>query len=69
MWCRKGVVLTETQQEGLCALFIGKDVKAAFFDIDDNKAPGPDGYTSCLFKEAWPCIRNDIIDDVLNFFQ
>ena len=53
----------------MCAPFTGEDVKAAFFDIEDNKALGPDGYTSCFFKEAWPCIGNDIINVVLNFFQ
>nr|GFC11832.1 RNA-directed DNA polymerase, eukaryota, reverse transcriptase zinc-binding domain protein [Tanacetum cinerariifolium] len=28
-------------------------IKAAMFDINDNKAPGPNGYTSKFFKKAW----------------
>lgn len=43
--------------------------KLLFFYIDDNKVHGPDGYTSFFFKEAWSCIGDDLIVDVLNFFQ
>lgn len=37
--------------------------------IDDNKSPGPDGYNSKFFKEAWPCIGEDVSQAILNFFQ
>ncbi|KAK4382281.1 hypothetical protein Sango_2887200 [Sesamum angolense] len=30
------------------------EVKEAFFDIDVESAPGPDGYTSAFFRNAWP---------------
>nr|GEU33226.1 hypothetical protein [Tanacetum cinerariifolium] len=30
-----------------------EEIKAAMFSIDDNKAPGPDGYTAKFFKKAW----------------
>nr|GEU35941.1 RNA-directed DNA polymerase, eukaryota, reverse transcriptase zinc-binding domain protein [Tanacetum cinerariifolium] len=33
-----------------------KEVKDALFDIGDNKALGPDGYTALFFKKAWPVI-------------
>ncbi|XP_010670394.1 uncharacterized protein LOC104887462 [Beta vulgaris subsp. vulgaris] len=49
--------------------FPGEDVKRAIFDIEDNKASGPDGYSSCFFKEAWPCSGGDVIEAILNFFQ
>ncbi|GKA40664.1 hypothetical protein Tco_0733257 [Tanacetum coccineum] len=30
-----------------------EEIKHAMFDIDNNKAPGPDGYSSKFFKQAW----------------
>nr|GEY07351.1 hypothetical protein [Tanacetum cinerariifolium] len=30
-----------------------EEIKEAMFGIGDNKAPGPDGYTSSFFKKAW----------------
>ncbi|KAL0290489.1 UNVERIFIED_CONTAM: hypothetical protein Scaly_2668800 [Sesamum calycinum] len=36
------------------------DIKDAFFAIDEDSAPGPDGYTSAFFKSAWPVIGHDI---------
>ncbi|GJR98076.1 hypothetical protein Tco_0270250 [Tanacetum coccineum] len=38
-----------------------KEVKDAMFDIGDNKAPGPNGYTALFFKKAWPIISNDVM--------
>nr|GEY36281.1 RNA-directed DNA polymerase, eukaryota, reverse transcriptase zinc-binding domain protein [Tanacetum cinerariifolium] len=33
-----------------------KEIKEALFDIGDNKSPGPDGYSSVFFKNAWDII-------------
>ncbi|KAK1413813.1 hypothetical protein QVD17_29549 [Tagetes erecta] len=35
------------------------EVKAAMFDIDDDKAPGPDGYSAKFFKAAWSVVGNE----------
>ncbi|KAL0285312.1 UNVERIFIED_CONTAM: hypothetical protein Sradi_7176300 [Sesamum radiatum] len=45
------------------------EVKEAFFDISEDSAPGPDGYTSAFFKAAWPVIGGDISAAVVEFFQ
>ncbi|KAL0367283.1 UNVERIFIED_CONTAM: hypothetical protein Sradi_3618400 [Sesamum radiatum] len=37
------------------------EIKAAFFDISEESAPGPDGYTSAFFKAAWPEIGNEVV--------
>ncbi|GJX12064.1 hypothetical protein Tco_0201923 [Tanacetum coccineum] len=37
-----------------------EEIKAAIFDIDDNKAPGPDGYTSKFFKKSWNVVKKDV---------
>ncbi|GKE70792.1 RNA-directed DNA polymerase, eukaryota, reverse transcriptase zinc-binding domain protein [Tanacetum coccineum] len=55
------------------ALYMFRDVsndeiKAALFDIDDNKAPGPDGFTSRFFKASWEIIGKDFCYAIKEFF-
>ncbi|KAK4390427.1 hypothetical protein Sango_2106000 [Sesamum angolense] len=45
------------------------EVKAAVFHISDNKAPGPDGYTSCFFKNAWNIVGDLVCRVVMDFFR
>ncbi|KAL0289825.1 UNVERIFIED_CONTAM: hypothetical protein Sradi_7063500 [Sesamum radiatum] len=44
------------------------EIKEAFFDIADDNALGPDGYTSVFFKKAWPEIGEDVCAAVNEFF-
>ncbi|GJU88164.1 hypothetical protein Tco_1300587 [Tanacetum coccineum] len=46
-----------------------EEIKAAMFDIGDEKAPGPDGYTSVFFKKGWSIIGPDICNAVHDFFS
>ncbi|KAL2252021.1 UNVERIFIED_CONTAM: hypothetical protein Sindi_2324400, partial [Sesamum indicum] len=39
------------------------------FDIADDKAPGPDGYSSRFFKAAWPVVGEEVTRAVLDFFS
>ncbi|GJQ88916.1 RNA-directed DNA polymerase, eukaryota, reverse transcriptase zinc-binding domain protein [Tanacetum coccineum] len=43
-------------------------IKKALFDIDDNKAPGPNGFTSKLYKKAWDTIKSDFYAAIKEFF-
>lgn len=45
------------------------EIKKAMFDIDDGKAPGPDGFTSTFFKKAWGIIGHDVCSEVKEFFD
>ncbi|XP_022848848.1 uncharacterized protein LOC111371175 [Olea europaea var. sylvestris] len=45
------------------------EVKEALFDIGDDKSPGPDGYTSCFFKNAWGIICDEFVGAILEFFS
>ncbi|GJX36031.1 RNA-directed DNA polymerase, eukaryota, reverse transcriptase zinc-binding domain protein [Tanacetum coccineum] len=43
--------------------------KEALFDIEDDKVPGPDGFTSKFFKETWDTLRNEVCQAVQQFFD
>nr|KAJ0187106.1 hypothetical protein LSAT_V11C900454800 [Lactuca sativa] len=45
-----------------------EEIKRALFDIDDDKAPGPDGYSSKFFKKAWRIVGDDFCFAVKEFF-
>ncbi|KAK4382247.1 hypothetical protein Sango_2890500 [Sesamum angolense] len=45
-----------------------EEVKDAFFDIAEDKAPGPDGYSSGFYKAAWPVIGDEVVKAILEFF-
>ncbi|KAL0405898.1 UNVERIFIED_CONTAM: LINE-1 retrotransposable element O protein [Sesamum latifolium] len=38
------------------------------FDIDEVKAPGPDGYSSGFFKAAWPILGEEVTRAIMDFF-
>ncbi|XP_021757410.1 uncharacterized protein LOC110722447 [Chenopodium quinoa] len=64
-----GPVLDETQGTNLCRPFTSANVKNALWGIDENKAPGPDGFSSRFFKVSWHIVGKEITKAVLNFFQ
>ncbi|XP_056860054.1 uncharacterized protein LOC108829850 [Raphanus sativus] len=44
------------------------EIRRALFDINPDKAPGPDGMTSRLYQRFWREMRHDIISLVRDFF-
>ncbi|XP_048492968.1 uncharacterized protein LOC125493552 [Beta vulgaris subsp. vulgaris] len=64
---QEGNVVNREQQEALCAEFTNEDIKATLWSNEDNKAPRPDGYNSCFYKKAWPCIGPEVCNVVKNF--
>ncbi|KAK4383900.1 hypothetical protein Sango_3110100 [Sesamum angolense] len=46
-----------------------EEVKDAFFDIAEDKAPGPDGYSSGFYKAAWPVIGKEVVKAIVEFFS
>ncbi|GJS23318.1 RNA-directed DNA polymerase, eukaryota, reverse transcriptase zinc-binding domain protein [Tanacetum coccineum] len=48
---------------------IDEEIKKALFDIDDNKAPGLDGFTSKFYKKAWDIVKDDFYNAIKEFFN
>lgn len=46
-----------------------EEIKGAMFQIDGNKAPGPDGYSSVFFKKDWNIVGKDVCKAVREFFD
>nr|GFD08641.1 RNA-directed DNA polymerase, eukaryota, reverse transcriptase zinc-binding domain protein [Tanacetum cinerariifolium] len=60
--------LTPDEAEFMVRDVSNEEIKQAIFLIDDNKAPGPDGFSAYFYKKAWDIIGNDICSAVQEFF-
>ncbi|KAL0293424.1 UNVERIFIED_CONTAM: putative ribonuclease H protein [Sesamum angustifolium] len=52
--------ITTAEASLLVAPVTLSEVKEAFFDIDVESAPGPDGFTSAFYRAAWPIVGQSI---------
>ncbi|CAH9093976.1 unnamed protein product, partial [Cuscuta europaea] len=64
-----GTCLGTDQALGLISPVLDIEIKNAMFDIGDDKAPGPDGFTSAFFKENWSIVGEDVVEAVRGFFE
>ncbi|GJS68512.1 RNA-directed DNA polymerase, eukaryota, reverse transcriptase zinc-binding domain protein [Tanacetum coccineum] len=46
-----------------------EEIKNAMFQIDDNKASRPDGFSAHFFKKAWNTVGKDVCLAVQEFFE
>ncbi|KAK4383872.1 hypothetical protein Sango_3111800 [Sesamum angolense] len=53
-WARH--TLTNEEARAIIRPVTIDEVKTAIFDIEEDKAPGPDGFSSGFFKAAWPVV-------------
>ncbi|KAJ6874155.1 hypothetical protein NC651_032856 [Populus alba x Populus x berolinensis] len=65
---QRGNCINANSHEFLLALVSVDDIKRVLFSMDDNKAPGPDGYTSAFFKKSWSIVGEDLCSAVKDFF-
>lgn len=68
MICDGKKILNE-QCEGLVASISLEEIRAALFEIDNEKAPRSDGFGALFFKAFWYIISNNIFDAVHEFFR
>ncbi|XP_074266789.1 uncharacterized protein LOC141590074 [Silene latifolia] len=65
---RHGVTVSETQAAELIRDVTNAEIYEALCSIPPNKSPGPDGYTSQFYKDAYSIVGKDIIKAVKEFF-
>ncbi|GJX87409.1 RNA-directed DNA polymerase, eukaryota, reverse transcriptase zinc-binding domain protein [Tanacetum coccineum] len=41
------------------------EIKSVFFGMNDDKAPGPDGFSSKIFKSTWSIIGDEVITKII----
>jgi hypothetical protein len=59
--------LLSLELSGLEDLFTEDEVRPVVMDLQNDKAPGPDGFTGMFYKKAWDVIKVDIMN-VFNAF-
>lgn len=64
-----GPRLSDCDVANLIRPILPSEVKHAIFDIGDDKAPGPDGFSSGFFKKSWSVVGSHVTEAVLEFFQ
>jgi hypothetical protein len=52
--------LSQIESESLTKPFSEAEVKAAVWDCDSYKSPGPDGINFGFYKEFWEDLRGDV---------
>lgn len=63
-----GPRILEEDFDGLMEPVIDDEIKATLFDIDNDKAPGSDGFASFFVKSAWDRIGKDVCLAIKEFF-
>lgn len=63
-----GTCVDTSDGEGLTRSVTDEEIKEALFDIDIDKAPGPDGYGSMFFKSSWSIVGKDFCCAIREFF-
>jgi len=46
-----------------------KEIKNAVFDLNNEGAPGPNGFGACFFQTYWDIVHKEVTDAVIQFFQ
>ena len=61
--------ITEDENDELSRIPTPEEIKATLFNMQDLKAPGPDGYPVIFYKQLWPTVGDDVIRAVTSFFH
>ncbi|XP_073035927.1 uncharacterized protein [Primulina eburnea] len=64
-WCP----LASTEAERLEENFSEEEIRAAVFECDGSKAPGPDGFTMAFYQKNWDTVKPDLLKVFAEFFD
>ncbi|XP_070013809.1 uncharacterized protein [Nicotiana sylvestris] len=65
---RDGLMINRQQQLQLIAEITKEEIHQVLKGINDNKAPGCDGFNALFFKKDWPVVGDTITYVVMEFF-
>jgi mannosylglycoprotein endo-beta-mannosidase len=54
--------VSEDENEGLTTSFSKEEVRLAVFDMEHNKAPGPDGFFVEFYQFFWEVVKPDLMN-------
>jgi len=66
-WTTEGRLSSE-DNEFLTRPFSEEEVKRVVFDMKENTAPGPDGFSVTFYKYCWEIVKGDFMDMVNDFY-
>jgi hypothetical protein len=61
--------LSVLERAGLTKPFLEAEVKAAVWDCDSYKSPGPDGINFGFYKDFWEDMRGDVMRFISEFHR
>jgi len=61
--------VSEEENEVLVAPFSEEEVKMAIFDMEHNKAPGPDGFPVEFYQFFWDVVKQDLMSLFYEFYM
>ncbi|XP_052176674.1 uncharacterized protein LOC127790975 [Diospyros lotus] len=64
-----GPIVSQQQAYTMISVPSDKEIKKVIYDIGENKAPRPDGYSSGFFKKAWSIVGHPFYQVVKEFFN
>jgi hypothetical protein len=59
--------VSEEENQVLTAPFSEEEVKMAIFDMEHNKAPGPDGFPAEFYQLFWEIVKPDLMSLFVEF--
>jgi hypothetical protein len=59
--------VTTNENDALTGEFTEEEIKSALFQMEKNKATGPDGFPIEFFQVCWDFVKSDIVDMFRDF--